>query len=135
MQTISGVRVQSVQAVAPPTILLIEDEPAIADSIQYSLEREGLRVVVAYDGERGLERFRADAPALVLLDLMLPRLSGLDVCRAVRSESTVPIVNLTAKDSEADKIAGLEIGADDYVTKPFNSRELVARVERAVSRI
>jgi two-component system response regulator RegX3 len=134
VQTISGVRVQSIEAVARPTILLIEDEPAIADSIQYSLEREGLRVVVAYDGERGLERFRADAPALVLLDLMLPRLSGLDVCRAVRSESTVPIVILTAKDSEADKIAGLEIGADDYVTKPFSTGELVARVRAHLRR-
>jgi two-component system response regulator RegX3 len=122
---------------APPParpILLVEDEPALAESIQYSLEREGYRVVVASDGERGLERFRAEAPILVLLDLMLPRVSGLDVCRTVRAESTVPIVIVTAKDSEADVVTGLEIGADDYITKPFSTRELVSRVRANIRR-
>ena len=118
---------------APP-VLLVEDEPALADSIQYSLEREGFRVSVAGDGERALERFRSDPPALLLLDLMLPRLSGLDVCRIVRSESTVPIIVLTAKDAEADKVAGLELGADDYVTKPFSMRELISRVRANLRR-
>lgn len=115
------------EAAAAP-ILVIEDEPAIAESIEYSLEREGFRIVLAADGERAIERFRADPPALILLDLMLPKLSGLDVCRIIRSESSVPIMILTAKDSEADKVAGLEIGADDYVTKPFSMRELISRV-------
>jgi two-component system response regulator RegX3 len=123
-----------VQPVSARTILLVEDEPALAESIQYSLEREGYRVVIAPDGERGIERFHADAPALVLLDLMLPRVSGLDVCRAIRAESTVPIVIVTAKDSEADKVTGLEIGADDYVTKPFSTRELVSRVRANIRR-
>jgi DNA-binding response OmpR family regulator len=106
-------------------VLVVEDEPALAETIQYSLEREGLRVKVAADGLSALERFRTEQPSLVLLDLMLPELSGLDVLRSIREESTVPIVILTAKDSEADKVAGLELGADDYVTKPFSMRELV----------
>ena len=129
-----------VSEAAPPAptgapILLIEDDPAIGDAIQYSLQREGLRVVVARDGEQGLECFRAEPPILVMLDLMLPRLSGLDVCRIVRTESTVPIMILTARDSEADKVAGLEIGADDYVTKPFSMRELVSRVRAQLRRL
>src|SRR3989440_9303776 len=117
-----------------PSVLVVEDEPALADSIHYSLEREGFDVTIAADGERALERFRAAPPTIVLLDLMLPRLSGLDVCRIVRSESTVPIIMLTAKDSEADKVAGLELGADDYVTKPFSMRELVSRVRAHLRR-
>ncbi len=117
-----------------PAVLIVEDEPALADSIQYSLEREGFDVAIAVDGERALERFRVASPSLILLDLMLPRLSGLDVCRIVRSESTVPIIMLTAKDSEADKVAGLELGADDYVTKPFSMRELVSRVRAHLRR-
>jgi len=115
-------------------VLLVEDEPALAESIHYSLEREGLRVVIAEDGERAIECFRADPPALVVLDLMLPKLSGLDVCRTIRGESHVPIVILTAKDSEADVVAGLELGADDYVTKPFSMRELVSRVRAHLRR-
>lgn len=115
-------------------ILLIEDEPAIAESIDYSLNREGFRVIVASDGEVGLQRFRSERPALILLDLMLPKLSGMDVCRIVRSESTVPIMILTAKDSEADKVAGLEIGADDYLTKPFSMRELISRLRAHLRR-
>ena len=119
---------------SPPAVLIVEDEPALADSIQYSLEREGFDVAIAVDGERAIERFRVASPSLILLDLMLPRLSGLDVCRIVRSESTVPIIMLTAKDSEADKVAGLELGADDYVTKPFSMRELVSRVRAHLRR-
>src|SRR4030095_1058793 len=106
----------------------------LAETIAYSLEQEGMRAVIAPDGEQGIERFRARAPSLVILDLMLPKLSGLDVCRLIRSESTVPIVILTAKDSEADKVAGLELGADDYVTKPFSMRELVSRLRAHLPR-
>jgi len=115
-------------------ILIVEDEPALAESVQYSLTREGFDVEVASDGEKALERFRAGAPDLVVLDLMLPRLSGLDVCRIVRGESSVPIVIVTAKDAEADKVAGLELGADDYVTKPFSMRELVSRIRALLRR-
>jgi two-component system response regulator RegX3 len=115
-------------------ILVVEDEPSIAESIRYNLEREGFRVAVAADGRRALDRFRSEKPALVVLDLMLPEMSGLDVCRRIRDESTVPIVMLTAKDSEADKVAGLELGADDYVTKPFSMRELVSRVRAHLRR-
>jgi two-component system response regulator RegX3 len=115
-------------------VLLIEDEAPLAESISYNLVREGYAVTTAMDGDRALERFRAESPAIVILDLMLPKLSGLDVCRAIRAESQVPIVILTAKDSEADKVAGLELGADDYVTKPFSMRELVSRVRAHLRR-
>ena len=117
-----------------PTVLVVEDEPSLADSIQYSLEREGFHVQLAADGERAVARFREGRPSLVLLDLMLPKLSGLDVCRIIRQESTIPIVILTAKDAEADKVAGLELGADDYVTKPFSMRELISRVRAQLRR-
>jgi two-component system response regulator RegX3 len=117
-----------------PLVLLVEDEPALADTIGYSLRREGLAVAVAQDGEQAMERFRKEHPSLVLLDLMLPRLSGFDVCRLIRAESSVPIVILTAKDAESDKVAGLELGADDYVTKPFSMRELVSRVRAHLRR-
>src|SRR5438552_9653483 len=117
----------SEQGGAPAVVLVVEDEPSLAESVQYTLEREGYRVVAADDGERAVQRFRAEHPSLVLLDLMLPKLSGLDVCRLIRAESTVPIVILTAKDAEADKVAGLELGADDYVTKPISMRELGPR--------
>ena len=117
-----------------PLVLVVEDERSLAETISYSLEQEGLRTTFAHDGERGIELFRSRSPALVLLDLMLPKLSGLDVCRMIRAESTVPIVILTAKDSEADKVAGLELGADDYVTKPFELPELVARVKAVLRR-
>ena len=116
-------------------ILVVEDEEALADTIRYGLEREGYEVSIAPDGRAALERFRADRPALVILDLMLPELSGLDVCRAIRAESDVPIVIVTAKDAEADKVSGLEIGADDYVTKPFSVRELVSRVRAHLRRV
>ena len=117
-----------------PRVLLVEDEAALAESVSYNLVREGFAVVSAADGETGLARFRADRPSIVILDLMLPKLSGLDVCRAIRAESDVPIVILTAKDSEADKVTGLELGADDYVTKPFSMRELVSRVRAHLRR-
>jgi two-component system, OmpR family, response regulator RegX3 len=115
-------------------ILIVEDEPALAESVKYSLEREGFGVEVAADGEKALERFRSGQPDVMVLDLMLPKLSGLDVCRIVRGESSVPILILTAKDAESDKVAGLELGADDYVTKPFSTRELVSRVRALLRR-
>lgn len=115
-------------------ILVVEDEESLADSVRYNLEREGYAVSVATDGRRALERFRADPPALVILDLMLPEVSGLDLCRMMRAESDVPIIMVTAKDSEADKVTGLELGADDYVTKPFSMRELVSRVRANLRR-
>jgi two-component system, OmpR family, response regulator RegX3 len=115
-------------------ILLVEDETSLAEIVGYNLQREGLRVVIARDGRQGLERFRDEHPSLVILDLMLPEVSGLDVCRQIRAASTVPIIILTAKDAEADKVAGLELGADDYVTKPFSMRELVSRVRAHLRR-
>jgi two-component system, OmpR family, response regulator RegX3 len=125
----------SLQPASAGSVLVVEDESALADSIAYSLSREGYQVLTAADGEKALERFRSERPSIVLLDLMLPKLSGLDVCRAIRAESQVPIVILTAKDSEADKVAGLELGADDYVTKPFSMRELVSRVRAHLRRV
>lgn len=116
-------------------ILIVEDETSLADSIRYNLEREGYDVDVAYDGRDALRRSRLEPPDLVLLDLMLPGMAGLDVCRALRAESNVPIIMVTAKDAEADKVAGLEVGADDYVTKPFSMRELVARVSANLRRV
>jgi len=115
-------------------ILVIEDEESLADSVRYNLEREGYAVSVASDGRRALERFRSDAPSLVILDLMLPEVSGLDLCRMIRAESDLPIIMVTAKDSEAEKVTGLELGADDYVTKPFSMRELVSRVRANLRR-
>lgn len=119
---------------AAPRILIVEDEESLADSVRYNLEREGYVVTVAVDGRRALERFRAEPPSLVILDLMLPEVSGLDLCRTIRAESDVPIIMVTAKDSEADKVTGLELGADDYVTKPFSVRELVSRVRALLRR-
>ena len=117
-----------------PRILIVEDEKSLADSVRYNLEREGYAVGVAADGRAAIDLFRSSSPALVILDLMLPEMSGLDVCRAIRSESDVPIIMVTAKDSEADKVAGLELGADDYVTKRFSVRELVSRVRANLRR-
>jgi two-component system response regulator RegX3 len=110
------------------TVLLVEDEPTLREALTDALELEGFRIVVAADGRGALTVFRAERPDLVLLDLMLPELSGIEVCRIIRAESGVPIVMLTAKDSELDKVVGLELGADDYVTKPFSLRELTARI-------
>ena len=110
------------------TILVVEDETTLRETLSEALEAEGFRTVSAADGREALIRFRADHPDLVLLDLMLPEMSGIEVCRIIRAESGVPIVMLTAKDSELDKVVGLELGADDYVTKPFSVRELSARI-------
>ncbi len=118
----------------PPRVLLVEDEAGLADSVKYSLESEGFDVSVAATGVDGLEKARAGGVELVILDLMLPEMSGLDVCRQIRAFSDVPILMLTAKDSEADKVAGLELGADDYMTKPFSMRELIARVRAHLRR-
>lgn len=118
----------------PHRVLIIEDEPGLAESVRYALDAEGFEVIVAATGLSGLEMARSSRPDLVLLDLMLPELSGLDVCRQIRGSSDVPIIMLTAKDSEADKVTGLELGADDYMTKPFSMRELVARVRAHLRR-
>ncbi len=115
------------------TVVLIEDEESIADLVQMYFEQEGFRLVHAADGEKGLDAVRDRDPRVVLLDLGLPGMDGIEVCRRIRAMSDVPVIMLTARDSEIDKIVGLEIGADDYVTKPFSPRELVARV-RAVLR-
>jgi len=116
-------------------ILIVEDEESLADSIRYNLEREGFSVDVAGDGRQALERFRESPANLVILDLMLPEVSGLDVCRTIRTESSVPIIMVTAKDAEADRVSGLELGADDYVTKPFSMRELISRVRANLRRV
>jgi two-component system response regulator RegX3 len=115
-------------------VLVVEDEPALVESVRYTLEAEGFEVVTAFTGRDGLEQARRINPSLVLLDLMLPGMPGLDVCRRIRRDSDVPIIILTAKDSEADKVAGLELGADDYITKPFSMRELVARIRAQLRR-
>jgi two-component system, OmpR family, response regulator RegX3 len=109
-------------------VLVVEDEPAIVEAVAYALELEGFQVSSAAGGREGLEAARRLKPAVVILDVMLPGMSGLDVCRQLRRESDVPIIMLTAKEAEADKVAGLELGADDYMVKPFSMRELVARV-------
>jgi two-component system response regulator RegX3 len=114
-------------------VLVVEDEESFSDALSYMLRREGFEVAVAGTGPDALTQFDRSGADLVLLDLMLPGLSGTEVCRALRQRSTVPVIMLTARDSEIDKVVGLELGADDYVTKPFSSRELVARI-RAVLR-
>jgi two-component system response regulator RegX3 len=118
----------------PDRILIIEDEPGLAESVRYALESEGFEVTVAVSGFSGLDLARRTAPDLVFLDHKLPEMSGLDVCRQIRLSSDVPIIMLTAKDSEADKVTGLELGADDYMTKPFSMRELIARVRAHLRR-
>ena len=115
------------------TILVVDDETTLRETLVEALEMEGYRAVAAADGRQALLQFRAEHPDLVLLDLMLPELSGVEVCRIIRAESPVPIIMLTAKDGEVDKVVGLELGADDYVTKPFSLRELTARI-RAILR-
>ena len=115
------------------TVLVVDDEARIVETLRLYLEKDGFRVVAAYDGRAALDLFEREKPNLVVLDLMLPGMSGLDVCRTIRGRSQVPIIMLTARAEEVDKIVGLELGADDYVTKPFSPRELAARV-RAVLR-
>ncbi|GLW96405.1 response regulator transcription factor [Microtetraspora sp. NBRC 16547] len=114
-------------------VLVVEDEESFSDALSYMLRKEGFEVAVAATGPEGLEAFDRNGADIVLLDLMLPGLPGTEVCRTLRQRSKVPVIMLTAKDSEIDKVVGLELGADDYVTKPFSSRELVARI-RAVLR-
>ncbi len=116
-----------------PTILLIEDNATLAETLRYNLEREGYTVVQSADGIQGLELARQENPDLLVLDIMLPRLDGFSVCRILRQESDIPIIMLTARQDEVDRIAGLELGADDYVTKPFSLGEFLARV-RAILR-
>ncbi|MBW8702554.1 Sensory transduction protein regX3 [Streptomyces sp. MBT84] len=114
-------------------VLVVEDEESFSDALSYMLRKEGFEVAIATTGPDGLDEFERNGADLVLLDLMLPGLPGTEVCRQLRGRSNVPVIMVTAKDSEIDKVVGLEIGADDYVTKPFSSRELVARI-RAVLR-
>ena len=116
------------------TVLVVEDEEPLRAELAYQLEQEGYRVVQAADGARALESFRADKPDLVLLDLMIPELSGIEFTRIVRREADTPILMLTARASEVDKVVGLELGADDYVTKPFSLRELLARINGLLRR-
>jgi DNA-binding response OmpR family regulator len=116
-----------------PSILLVEDDPTLSETLRYNLEREGYSVVAAGDGVQALELARRERPDLLILDVMLPRLDGFSVCRILRQESDVPILMLTARQDEVDRIAGLELGADDYVSKPFSLGELLARV-RAIMR-
>ena len=115
-------------------ILVVDDEQPISDIVKFSLTKEGFEVITAFDGEEGLETFNEKNPDLVILDLMLPKIDGLEVCREIRKTSNVPIIMVTAKDSEIDKVLGLELGADDYVTKPFSNRELIARVKANLRR-
>jgi DNA-binding response OmpR family regulator len=119
---------------ATATILVVEDEATLRESLRYTLTRQGYHVLTAADGLSALESARAHRPDLVILDLILPGMDGLEVCRLLRRESSVPILILTARDEEVDRVIGLEMGADDYVTKPFSMRELVARVKALLRR-
>ncbi|MEX0953197.1 MAG: response regulator transcription factor [Nitriliruptoraceae bacterium] len=116
-----------------PRILVVEDEPSLVEALEFALTSEGFEVVVATDGSAALSTFERERPDLVLLDLMLPGTPGTEVCRQIRATSVTPVIMLTARDAEIDKVVGLELGADDYVTKPFSTRELIARI-RAVLR-
>jgi len=118
----------------PPTILVVDDEQSYRDALAVALEQEGFIVETAADGAEAIARFDAARPALVLLDVMLPQMSGVDVCREIRKRSQVPIIMVTARNAEIDAVVGLEVGADDYITKPFRLRELVARVRAALRR-
>jgi two-component system alkaline phosphatase synthesis response regulator PhoP len=116
-------------------VLVVDDDPGIVKVVRAYLQQDGFQVVVAYDGKKAMQIARHEKPDLVVLDLMLPEMDGWDVCRALRKESEVPIVMLTARVEESDKLVGLELGADDYVTKPFSPRELVARVRAVLRRV
>lgn len=115
-------------------ILIVDDEKPISDIVKFNLEKEGYEVFTTYDGEEALEKVKEVEPDLILLDLMLPKVDGLEVAREVRKNYDMPIIMVTAKDSEIDKVLGLELGADDYVTKPFSNRELIARVKANLRR-
>jgi len=116
------------------TVLIVEDEPALASTLSYNLRKNGFNVMSAADGLAGLQAARRERPDVIVLDLMLPKMDGLEVCRRLRTESDVPILMLTAKSEELDKVVGLEVGADDYLTKPFSMRELMARVKALLRR-
>jgi len=116
-------------------ILLVDDEPTLVKALKYNLEKEGFAVITASDGKAALEKAEQDRPDLILLDVMLPEVDGFEVCRRLRRTSAVPIIMLTAKGEEIDRVVGLEIGADDYLTKPFSLRELVARVKALLRRV
>ena len=117
------------------TVLIVEDEKNIVDILRFNLQRSGYNTVEAYDGQDGLEKARRENPDLILLDVMLPKMIGFDVCQTLRAEGNhVPVIILTAREEEADKVLGLEIGADDYITKPFSMRELIARVGANIRR-
>ena len=115
-------------------ILVVEDDPNLLSALKYNLQKEGYEIVTAIDGAEAVESARRQKPDLIILDIMLPKLNGFEVCRILRKEMTVPIIMLTAKADETDKIVGLEIGADDYITKPFSTRELTARVRAMLRR-
>ncbi len=115
-------------------ILVVDDERAIVDILAFNLEKEGFEVVTAANGEEGIEKYRKELPDLILMDIMMPKIDGLTACKSIREESNVPIIMLTARAEEVDKVLGLEFGADDYVTKPFGVRELVARVKSNIRR-
>jgi DNA-binding response OmpR family regulator len=121
-------------SISAPRILLVDDELSVQKLLAYPLRKEGYDVIPALDGREALERLRDDNFDLVVLDVMLPRMDGFDVCRAIRSRSTVPIIMLTAKTEETDKVLGLELGADDYITKPFSVREFRSRVKAVLRR-
>ena len=117
------------------TVLIVEDEKNIVDILRFNLQRENYQTCEAYDGEDGLRKARTENPDLILLDVMLPKMNGFDVCKALRAEgNNVPVIILTAREEESDKVLGLEIGADDYITKPFSMRELIARVGANIRR-
>ncbi len=118
----------------PKRILVVEDDATIRDTLTFNLKKEGYAVTVAQDGADGVAKARSSRPDLILLDLMLPELNGLEVCRILRQEGNVPIIMLTAKESEVDKVIGLQLGADDYITKPFSLRELFARMTAVLRR-
>ncbi len=118
----------------PEKILIVEDEPALQETLAYNLEKQGYEVQIVGDGHSALEAARAHTPDLIVLDIMLPGLDGFEVCKILRKEMTVPILMLTARDDEIDRVVGLEVGADDYLTKPFSMRELVARVKAQLRR-
>ncbi|MBS7298433.1 MAG: response regulator transcription factor [Eubacteriales bacterium] len=117
------------------TVLIVEDDPNIVDILKFNFEKEGYNILVAMDGATGLELAQTGNPDLILLDVMLPRMDGFEVCRKVREKSNVPIIMLTAREEEVDKVLGLELGADDYITKPFSIRELTARVKANLRRM
>lgn len=122
-------------AESPDKILVVEDEPSLVETLEYNLSRQGYQVCTARDGVAALDVARREKPDAIILDVMLPRLDGFEVCRILRRETSVPILMLTARDEEIDKVVGLEVGADDYLTKPFSMRELLARVKALLRRV